>query len=220
MRTSESDAARTPAPDRVYDHVKSAILDGTYPGGDLLTEGDLAEAVGCSRTPVREGLLRLQSEGFVKLYPKKGALVVPVSAQEAADVWEARALVEGWAAPRAFGHGAAIADELDELTDRMRAAFEAGEVTAFSEADRTFHEVIVSAAGNDVLTRLYHGLRERQVCINARSMRASSDRMAQAIADHAHFAELLRGDDADAFVELTHSHLERARHNISERVTA
>lgn len=216
MRTSVPDA-RTSAPDRVYDHVKSAILDGSYPGGDLLTEGDLAESVGCSRTPVREGLLRLQSEGFVKLYPKKGALVVPVTAQEAADVWEARALVEGWAAPRAFAHGAEIADQLDELTARMRSHADAGAVTAFSEADRSFHEVIVAAAGNDVLTRLYHSLRERQVCINARSMHASGERMQQAVADHARFAALLRGDDADAFVGLTREHLDRARHNISER---
>lgn len=208
---------RTSAPDRVYDHVKAAILDGTYPGGDLLTEGDVADAVGCSRTPVREGLLRLQSEGFVKLYPKKGALVVPVTAQEAADVWEARSLVEGWAAPRAFEHGAEIADALDELTDTMREHFTAGDVTAFSEADRTFHETIVAAAGNAVLTRLYHGLRERQVCINAKSMRASTARMEQAIEDHARFVELIRGNDAEPFLALTHEHLARARHNISER---
>ncbi|UYM07124.1 GntR family transcriptional regulator [Solicola gregarius] len=211
---------RTSAPDRVYDHVKAAILDGTYPGGDLLTEGDLADAVGCSRTPVREGLLRLQSEGFVKLYPKKGALVVPVTAEEAANVWEARALVEGWAAPRAFERGAEIADELDALTERMREHFAAGDAAAFSEADRTFHEVIVAAAGNAVLTRLYRGLRERQVCINTRSMRASAARMEQAIDDHARFVALIRADDADAFVELTRQHLDRARHNISERSVA
>ena len=211
---------RTSAPDRVYDHVKSAILDGTYPAGELLTEGDLADAVGCSRTPVREGLLRLQSEGFVKLYPKKGALVVPVTAEEAADVWEARSLVEGWAAPRAFEHGDEIADTLDELTAAMREHFAARDVTAFSEADRTFHETIVAAAGNSVLTRLYHGLRERQVCINAKSMRASAARMEQAIEDHARFVELIRGDDAEPFLALTHEHLERARHNISERSAA
>ncbi|MDN5853836.1 MAG: GntR family transcriptional regulator [Actinomycetia bacterium] len=211
---------RTSAPDRVYDQVKAAILDGTYPGGDLLTEGDLAEAVGCSRTPVREGLLRLQSEGFVKLYPKKGALVVPVTAEEAADVWEARSLVEGWAAPRAFERGAEIADRLEELAEQMREHFAASEVAAFSEADRTFHETIVGAADNAVLTRLYHGLRERQVCINAKSMRSSTTRMEQALADHAQFVELIRGDDAEAFVTLTHEHLERARHNISERGAA
>ena len=83
-----------PAAERVYAHVKQAVLDRRYEGGTLLTEGELAEAVGVSRTPVREALLRLEVEGLIKLYPKKGALVLPVSAQEIADVVETRLLVE------------------------------------------------------------------------------------------------------------------------------
>ncbi|RSS85248.1 GntR family transcriptional regulator, partial [Streptomyces sp. WAC05292] len=73
------------AADRVYRHVKEHVLDRRYEGGTLLTEGGLATAVGVSRTPVREALLRLQAEGLLRLYPKKGALVLPVSAQEIAD---------------------------------------------------------------------------------------------------------------------------------------
>src|SRR2546426_5890689 len=85
---------RPPAAERVYAHVKQAVLDRRYEGGTLLTEGDLAETVGVSRTPVREALLRLEAEGLLKLYPKKGALVLPVSAQEIDDVVETRLLVE------------------------------------------------------------------------------------------------------------------------------
>ena len=66
-------AKRPPAADRVYAHVKQGVLERTYEGGTLLTEGELAEAVGVSRTPVREALLRLEAEGLIKLYPKKGA---------------------------------------------------------------------------------------------------------------------------------------------------
>ncbi len=73
---------------------QGGVLDRRYEGGTLLTEGELAEAVGVSRTPVREALLRLEVEGLIKLYPKKGALVLPVSAQEIADVVETRLLVE------------------------------------------------------------------------------------------------------------------------------
>src|SRR5699024_12810584 len=119
---------RTSTADRVYGQVKSAVLTGTYPAGELLTECGIAEDFGCSRTPVRDALLRLQSDGLLRLYPKKGALVVPVSAQEAADVWEARDLVENWAAPRAFEHGGQIADELDDLVAQMRAHYDAADV--------------------------------------------------------------------------------------------
>src|SRR5450759_5164845 len=84
------------ASDRAYAHLKRGILDGTQAEGQFFTEGEVAEAVGVSRTPVREALLRLEVEGLVRLYPKKGAMIVPVSAQEAQDVVEARAVIEEW----------------------------------------------------------------------------------------------------------------------------
>ena len=74
-------AGKSSASDRAYAYVKSGILDGTHTGGQFFTEGEVAEAVGVSRTPVREALLRLEVEGLVRLYPKKGAMIVPVSAQ-------------------------------------------------------------------------------------------------------------------------------------------
>src|SRR5262245_5406294 len=91
-----------PAATRVYQHVKRAILEQIHAGGALLTEVEIATAVGVSRTPVREALLRLQSEGLVTLYPKRGALVLPISAAEIEDVIEARQLVEVHAAARAW----------------------------------------------------------------------------------------------------------------------
>lgn len=60
-----------PAAERVYLHVKAGVLDRSYEGGTLLTEGDLAEAVGVSRTPVREALQRLERIGLVTMYPSR-----------------------------------------------------------------------------------------------------------------------------------------------------
>jgi DNA-binding GntR family transcriptional regulator len=201
------------AADRAYDHVKQAILDGTFDGGALLTEGEIAEAVGVSRTPVREAMLRLQVEGMLRLYPKKGAMVVPVTAAEADAVLEARTLVETWAAPRAAARGAELADELDPYLTQMREHRESGYVAGFSEADRTFHERIVAAAGNDILTRLYRSLRERQICISAAAMRLSTQRMDTAIADHSKLVDLLRDGDEAGFVTLTEQHLLQAVEN-------
>lgn len=215
MSASVSPTSAASASRRAYDHVKDGVLAGSYAPGTLLTEGAIAQDVGCSRTPVREALSRLESEGLVRLYPKKGALVVPVSAQEAEDVWQARALVETWAAPRAFARGDEVAGHLAELTEQMSGHVRAGDVGAFTEDDRTFHEVIVAAAGNDVLTRLYRSLRERQLCINAVAMRVSTDRMRRAIEDHVRLTELIAGEDEAAFCAATDAHLALARRNIS-----
>lgn len=109
-----------PAAERVYAYVKKGVLDRSYEGGTLLTEGDLAGAVGVSRTPVREALLRLEAEGLLKLYPKKGALVLPVSAQEITDVVETRLLVEQHAVLRLLGATPPGPAFPGEVPDRLR----------------------------------------------------------------------------------------------------
>src|SRR3978361_408636 len=80
--------------ERAYQHLKQRILSREYAGGSLRTEGEGGHAVGVSRTPVREAMLRLSTEGLLRLYPKRGALVVSVTADEVKDTLEARELLE------------------------------------------------------------------------------------------------------------------------------
>src|SRR5215208_6890358 len=82
---------------RAYAHVKARLLDGTYRDGVLLSEGVIASELEVSRTPVREAFLQLEGEGLLELYPKRGALVVPVTAGEVEAVMETRVLVERFA---------------------------------------------------------------------------------------------------------------------------
>lgn len=207
-----STTTRTPsAAERVYEHVKAGILDGTLAPGALLTEGDLAEETGVSRTPVREALLRLEVEGLMALYPKKGALVVPVTADEARDVVEARSLIELWAADRVWSRRHELADALEPHLQEMKAARAAQEITAFSIADRAFHEEIVSTAGNAILAKQYRSLRERQLCITTAVMRVSGPRMKQAIHEHTALVEALRSGTKATFLSLSREHLEVAR---------
>src|SRR5689334_13481687 len=79
---------------RVYAYVKERLLDGTFPGGSLMSENELSQQLGLSRTPVRQAFVQLEAEGLLELYPKRGALVVPIAASEIEDVFEARLLVE------------------------------------------------------------------------------------------------------------------------------
>jgi len=75
------DTTSTPsAADRVYDHVRQGILSRRYADNELLAEGGIAAETGVSRTPVREALLRLEAQGMIRLLPKRGALVLPVTA--------------------------------------------------------------------------------------------------------------------------------------------
>ncbi|MER0241300.1 GntR family transcriptional regulator [Streptomyces sp. HSW2009] len=200
------------AADRVYAFVKQAVLERRYEGGTLLTEGDLADAVGVSRTPVREALLRLEVEGLIRLYPKKGALVLPVSAQEIGDVVETRLLVEQHAARKAVPARPELIARLEELLDQQRAQAAAGDLAALAISDRCFHAEIVRSAGNQILDRLYDQLRDRQLRMGAAVMHAHPDRIAKNISEHAEILAALRAGDADAAADAVHHHVSWVRH--------
>lgn len=213
MNTSPS------ATDRAYHYTKDAILTRHYAGGDLVSEGEIATGVGVSRTPVREALLRLEAEGLVRLYPKRGVLIVPVSQAEIDDVIETRRLVEGFTAERAAGAGAeARAALLSDLTghlDEMRASIETGK-RAFVLADREFHRAIVRASGNQVLVELYESLRDRQLRMMEEGAR-TVERMRTSIDEHAAILDAISVGDAGAVRAAVTAHLDTAAEMVGAR---
>ncbi|MFF5477045.1 GntR family transcriptional regulator [Streptomyces sp. NPDC012935] len=196
-----------PAADRVYTHVKQGVLDRRYEGGTLLTEGELAEAVGVSRTPVREALLRLEVEGLIKLYPKKGALVLPVSAQEIKDVVETRMLVEEHAARKAVPAPPGLIERLEELLARQKAQAAAGDLAGAAVTDRCFHVEIVRSGGNEILSRLYDQLRDRQLRMGVAVLHSHPDRIAKTLVEHEEILQALRSGDAEEAVGRVHRHI-------------
>ncbi|MFD7557359.1 MULTISPECIES: GntR family transcriptional regulator [unclassified Streptomyces] len=203
--------ATTPATaaERVYQHVKQGVLDRRYEGGTLLTEGELAEAVGVSRTPVREALLRLETEGLLKLYPKKGALVLPVSAQEINDVLETRLLIEEFTVRRAVPAPPGLLDRLAGLIEEQRRHAAAGDLPAMTAADRAFHAEIVAATGNQILGRLYDQLRDRQLRMGVAVLHAHPERLERTLAEHTEILDALRAGDADTAAAAVRGHIGR-----------
>src|ERR1700759_1801113 len=115
---AEERAPRAPsASDRAVRHVKDQILDGVLPGGELISEGEIAEALGMSRTPVRAAFTQLESEGLLRLYPKPGALVVPVPSAETSAVIETPWVIERYAVDQAPAEPGTVADELCRAVD-------------------------------------------------------------------------------------------------------
>jgi DNA-binding GntR family transcriptional regulator len=205
-------AAGVPAAkDRVYAHVKERILDGEHPGGTLLSEGEVAAALSVSRTPVREAFLLLEAEGLMRLYPKRGALVVAVSPEEVRDVMETRLLVERHAAARVAARGPDLAAALADLLREQERLVARGDHAAFVRSDREFHRVVVAAAGNAVLTRLYDTLRDRQRRMGAASIARDPELAARFLEGHRAIARALAAGDPAAAEEAVREHLDQAR---------
>lgn len=192
---------------RAYDFAKWAILSAIYEAGDVITEGALANELGVSRTPVREALLRLEVEGLVHLRPKVGAVVATFSMHDVEDVLEARELVEIHTAAKSFAARAVLLPQVEAAHADMRQCRNERDTAGFTDADRRFHEHIVDAADNAVLSSIYRMLRERQTLFTSAMIRGRLDRMDEAIAEHDRVLEALRGDDEQAFHDVVTSHL-------------
>ena len=120
-------AERPPsAAERAYAYVKERLLDGRFAGGTLLSENELARRLGISRTPVREAFRQLEAEDLLELYPRRGALVIPISPSEADDVLEARLLIEQHCARRVAAYGGEVAPALREAIAEQKRSLAAG----------------------------------------------------------------------------------------------
>jgi DNA-binding GntR family transcriptional regulator len=194
--------------ERAYAFTKQRVLDATYAGGELLTEGEVAEALGISRTPVREAFLRLEGEGLLRLYPKRGALVVPVSATEVEAVMETRALVERFAVAKAIARGADVSGAMRAQIARQEQRAEAGDLDGFVEADRAFHTVLVSAAGNGIVTALYDSLRDRQQRMGVTALRRAPRRLGEILDQHRALTDAIAEGDTERTLVLLDEHLE------------
>jgi DNA-binding GntR family transcriptional regulator len=199
------------AKDRALDYVKTRVLTGALPGGELISEGEIAAALGMSRTPVREAFLRLEAEGLLRLYPQRGALVVPVSPEEVRAVMEARLVLERFAAGKLVARGpaarAAVFERLSGELARQRAASSAPDLPAFLDAERAFHGVLIDKAENPILAGFYASLRDRQMRMIGESAIRDQDRIATILDEHRGIAEAVRDGDREGAREAVTVHL-------------
>lgn len=199
------------ATDGAYADTRTRIIDGGLSGGEVITEGQISAWLGISRTPVREAFLRLQSEGFLQLYPKRGAVVVPIAASEAVTICEAREVIETFAVEKILTEQdstpQALLDQLwSYVVDQGRFS-RSGDFTAFSAADTAFHVALIDAAQNPHLTYLYAGLRDRhrRVAMSTTPRQPTDLRAVQA--SHHQLVELLERGDLDAMLSAVRAHL-------------
>jgi DNA-binding GntR family transcriptional regulator len=204
-------ANRVAARDRALDYVKDRILTGAFPGGELISEGEVADALGMSRTPVREAFLRLEAEGLLRLYPQRGALVVPVSPQEVRAVMEARLVLDQFAVGKVIGQSAEVRgvvfDRMTTELGRQRRAVDTADLREFSDADRAFHAILIEAAGNGILNDVYGSLRDRQMRMVGESAVRDPARIETILAEHTLIAEAVRDGDLDRALDAIKAHL-------------
>lgn len=210
-RSAKIPTGTATASDRAYAHVKERILSGDLEGGELISEGEVADSLQVSRTPVREAFLRLQAEGWMKLYPKRGAAITPIRPREVDEVIEARALVEAHAVSaiaRDPSRAGELAAALRQIIDRQQRAADSDDLSGFAVADADFHATIAAAGDNELLINFYLGLGDRQRRMTRDSVQRTPDARTRILDQHHRLVELIAAGDADAFGAEISRHLD------------
>ncbi len=194
--------------DRALAYIRQAIIDGTFPGESMLSESQLAAQLGMSRTPVRTALTRLQDEGWIRIYPKSGALVRGLTSEDVADIVDARVVLETSGVTRATSEvRARLAVDLRPAIQEQREVLAAGDMRRFVELSMEFHGAFLTVGGNPYLIDLGERLANRQrqmLFAHQDAMRSRSDHI---IDEHQHLLDCLRDDDPARFDLILRAHL-------------
>jgi DNA-binding GntR family transcriptional regulator len=195
--------------DRIYEELKRAITAVNIyasTGDHRLDERRLSEELGVSRTPVREALVRLENEGFVKNIPRRGAFVARKSKKEILEMLVVWAALESMAARLVTEH--ASDDEIASLR-RLFANYDGDRLNArideYSQTNIDFHQALFRISHCDLLATLTDNLFIHMRSIRMRTIH-ENDRVTRSIQDHLHIIEALEARDADLAERLVREH--------------
>lgn len=200
--------SRTPLHDEVARRIRDLIVEGELAPGARVPERELCERFGISRTPLREALKILASEGLVDLQHHRGALISQLTSEAVDEMFQVMEALEALAGELACAH-AADADiaAIRALHERMLAEHASRELSEYFKLNQRIHEAIVAAAGNALLAQIYRGLNMR--LRRARYMaNLSPPRWDQAVAEHEQILAALEARDGARLARLLREHLQ------------
>ena len=192
------------------DALRTAIATGRFLPGQRLTDRELTELLGVARSTVREAVRQLESEGLVTTIPFRGPTVATLGREEARDLYELRAILEGEAGRLCAERGTPeqFASMMQAL-DALRVGAEAGEVSAMMTATADFYRALLDGAGNGALRQSLQGLQNR-LAIFRFSATKYPGRMEQALPRLNEIAEAITRRDGAAARDACIRHIQGA----------
>jgi DNA-binding GntR family transcriptional regulator len=183
--------------DRVYQEIRNRILYREWGDGHHALEQEIAEELGASRTPVRQALSRLQSDGLIKVIPRHGIRVLPMSPREVRETYQIFTRLESLAVELAAARHPSNTEfePLEQANHEMAIAHEAGDVQTWTRADEAFHYHLVALSGNRVLNEVHQNFWGR--ALRARlTMLSLLAPPARSTGEHAHLLDAIREGNA------------------------
>lgn len=203
-----------------YDQIKRSILDGEIKPGEITNEMSLAKTLGISRTPIREALLELSSQGLVTFLPRRGVQVRHFTPQDVNDVFELRKAIELASVEKVSQNAESV--DLSVLEDdlkRQQQALDRNDSAAFMDGDRQFHSTLIRLTGNKLVMALQDNLNDMIEVMGTEAL-TRMGRMREVLDEHAYIYRFICQGRTDLARKAMEDHLERSQEAVFEQHTS
>lgn len=192
----------------ILENIRDAIVSGGLKAGSRVSEPELAERYGISRTPIREAFRQLESEGYLTVIPRRGAVVSELSPKDVEEFYAIKSIMEGYAARRACENlSSKNLDRLQSINDKLAELALNGDIKHFFKVHNDFHELFIKAADNEKLHELIAGLVTRFQRLRFTSL-SLPGRMEISVQEHEKIIAAFRNKDADLAESLVRQNAE------------
>ena len=194
----------------VYQQIRQAIVSGELVPGQRVTETKLAESLNVSRTPIREAVQRLETEGVLRHSPRQGLIVRQLEYQEVVELYAMRLVLESTAA--GLSAQQATDPEIEILSDivDMEGTVETGDAQQSINYNKVFHETLAQSAHNRYLIDSIRSLDNSMILLGGSTL-VSEDRRKQAVQEHRAVVEAIKLRDTEAAKDAMAHHIKGAQ---------
>jgi DNA-binding GntR family transcriptional regulator len=202
---------RKPLGHYVFENLKQAIVRGDFSPGNRLVESRLAEAMGISRTPVREAIHKLEREGLIKKLPQGGFYVLNLTREEVEETFGIRSVLESYAARlAAIKHQKEELEPLEEKIEEFQYFLNRGEMETLLKINTEFHSLLYAMSRSPKLIKMVNDLQDqiyrfRRIILKIETMAKTSND------DHRQMLSAMKMRDADRVETLVRQHILRGQ---------
>jgi DNA-binding GntR family transcriptional regulator len=198
----------------IEEEIQRVILDGEYPPGHRINEKELSLRFGISRGPVREALRALESSGLIEQVPNRGVFVRHLTAQQAADLYDVRAVLFALAGSLLAARATdAEISELRDLVTAMDHAIAENDRDSYVKQNFALHESIVNNAGNPALAEQYLSLVTQLRLYRTRNL-TSPESIQLSNKEHHEMVEAIAAHDVDRAHKSHRDHVTAAKQRL------
>ena len=196
--------------ERAVDVLRQAIIDHRFPPGTYLRERELCDLLGISRTSLREALRHLETERLIETVPHKGPVVVSLTAQDAKDLYQVRAVLEGLVGGL-FAASATDQDieDLRQVAEEMAISAHKDDAKVVLEIVAKFYQVLFNGSGNQICAQIIQSLNTRIYTFRRMSL-ASEGRADAMMKEVERIVDAATRRDGDALGKACFAHVEAA----------